>query len=440
MTTKLEYLKKCINSGEIIGNRNWYIKCFAIPLLKEDTTWESKQLLDIVTKLDGLYYIDLAEDGAKHLVKIVDYNKDTPLFNFQDVIEVDSSWLNSIKTKQQAKIGVVIINAVIFYPSFKTKLEFVNPGIDKRMKLDAIETMLVNRAKNPEEAKDGDILVSEMVDCIGRLSFLSSLSTLVNIAATPKTITPPPGIEKDRARILSEYEGRLNDPVAIVEIENKLTKIDQEYLAGDPAADKVFSSKSRAARKKMYLIYGETKDFVPNENGANVVVPSLSEGIDTSPENFPKYMNDLRYASFSRGASTQYAGYGYKVLQRSLSGLTILKTPCNTTKGFKRKINKTNFNKLVNRYVKNNGWKLVANAEDAKQYIDKEVEMRSTMYCTAPGNNICYQCMSENYKNSPNGMSNLAATISSVLLNMFLKMMHSTTTEITEIKMEDLCT
>lgn len=436
--TRLEYLKKCITSGKVIENKNWYINCFAIPLLKENTTWQTDAVqYNIVTKSDGLYYIDLDEANNFVLMKIVDFKPNQPLFNFQEVLEVDPSWLPTIKNKQASKIGVLIVNSLILYPCFGSKLDYLNPGVDASMKMDEIETLLVNKAKSPDVAGPNDILVSEMVDCIGRFSFLSNLSTLISLAATPKAITPPPGIDKIRAQLAKEYEGQLHDPVKVVELEGKLNQVDSDYLADDPAAKKIFNKKSKTARKKMFLIYGETKDFVP---GANVVVPSLSQGVDTSPENFPLYMNDLRYASFSRGSSTQLSGYSYKVLQRSLSGLTIVKEPCNTTRGIKRNITKATFSKLVNRYVKDGGWKLVADVETAKKYIDKTVEIRSSMYCKSGGNTVCYQCMSENYKQSPNGISNLAATISDTLMNMFLKMMHGTVTEVIEIKMNDLVT
>ena len=439
MTTRLEYLKKCITSGKVIENKNWYINCFAIPVLKEDNAWQTEAVqYNIVTKSDGLCFIDVDEAGAFALVKIVDFKPNQPLFNFQEVIDVDSSWLATIKDKQQSKIGVMIVNALILFPCFGVKMDYLNPGIDKSMNFTEVETLLVNKAKNPDVAGPNDILVSEMVDCIGRFGFLSSLSTLISIAATPKAITPPKGIKNEREKLAKEYEGQLHDPVKVVELETKLNKIDAEYLADDPAANKIFNGKSRTARKKLFLIYGETKDFASGDG--NVVVPPLAEGVDTSPENFPKYMNDLRFASYSRGASTMLSGYSYKVLQRSLSGLTIVKNPCNTKQGVNRFITKGTFNKLVNRYVKQGGWVLVKDIEMAKTFIDKWVEIRSSMWCTSPGNTVCYQCMSENYKNSPNGISNLAATISDTLMNMFLKMMHGTVTQVIEIKMEDLVT
>ena len=437
MTTRLEYLKKCIVSGKPIEYKNWYTHCFAIPLLKDTANWkDSTTPLSVVTQGDGLYYTDLNENNEYVLVKIVDYKRDTPLFSFQEEIEVDSSWLPTISSKITTKIGILIVNALVLYPALGTKVDFIN----SKIKVSEIESILANKVRNDDVATDKDIRVAEMINCIDRLCFLSSLATLVNLAATPKAITPPPNIDKIRKELLKEYQGQLHDPVKVVELETKLAEVDKEYLADDPAAKNIFNSKSKTARKKMFLMLGDTMDFI--DDGENkVVVSPLTEGLSTSPEDFPKYMNDLRLGSFARGSSTALSGYSYKILQRSLTGLTILDKPCDTTRGYKRIIDSKSYKKLVSRYIKSGTkWILIDSLESAKQYVGKEVEIRSTMYCTSPGNTVCYACMSEAYKTFPNGITNIAANISSTLMNQFLKLIHGKITETVNIDMEDLVT
>lgn len=436
MTTRLEYLKKCIVGGKPIEYKNWYTHCFAIPLLKDTTNWKDCTPLSIVTQNDGLYYTDLNESNEYVLVKIVDYKKDTPLFSFQEEIEVDPSWLPTISSKITTKIGILIVNALVLYPALSTKVDYIN----SKIKVSDIETILANKVRNDDVATEKDVTVAEMINCIDRLCFLSSLATLVNLAATPKAITPPPNIDKIRKDLLAEYKDQLHDPVKVVELENKLAEVDKEYLADDPAAKNIFNSKSKTARKKMFLMLGDTMDFI--DDGENkVVVSPLKEGLSTSPEDFPKYMNDLRLGSFARGSSTALSGYSYKILQRSLTGLTILDKPCDTTKGYKRTIDSKSYKKLVSRYIKSGTkWVLIDSLETAKQYVDKEVEIRSTMYCTSPGNTICYACMSEAYKSFPNGITNIAANISSVAMSQFLKLIHGKITETVDIEINDLVT
>lgn len=431
MLTKLEYLKLAINYNKI-EDKSWYINCFAIPILKDESNWETKNLGDIVTKIDGLYFID----NEKTLTKISDYKKDTPLFSFQDIIEIDPSWGPFIKSKIQTKIGNLIINALIIYPSFKDKLGYINEPI----KISSIEKILAQRVVSDNDAKENDITVSEMIDCMDRFSFLTNLSNIINIAATPKAITPPPDIDKIKKELFKEYEGQLHDPVKLVELENKLSAIDNEYLKDDPAAKNIFNKKSKTARKKMFLIYGDTNDFEKSTT-ARTVEQSLLEGLNTSEKDFPKYMNDLRIGSFSRGASTQLGGYTYKILQRSLSSLTISPVECNTKRGLKRLIDDSNVSKLVNRYILESGkWILIGSLDQAKKYIGKNIEIRSSMYCNSPKNTICYKCMNEVYKTNPTGVTNIASELSSVLLSLFMKLMHGSITESTNVSIEDLAT
>jgi hypothetical protein len=97
--------------------------------------------------------------------------------------------------------------------------------------------------------------------------------------------------------------------------------------------------------------------------------------------------------------------------------------------------------KLINRYIlQNNKWKLVETKDEALSYEGKEVIIRSPMYCTASKNSICYKCMNEIYKNIPTGVTNIASELSSVILNLFLKLMHGTVIESTEVKIKDLVT
>lgn len=433
MATKLEYLKGAIQLLKPIENKDWYIMMFTVPVLKETKLWEERELYSLVTQTDGVYYVDEIND-AKTLVRIDDWKRDTPILYFTDEIKIDSTWISNVNEDTVTTVGRLLVNRLCLESVLGNRLPYIN----KKMQQNEIESAIISKVKNEEDLTEKDISVKEMIECINRLNFLMGISTFTNIGATEKTITPPPGIKEYKAKLIKEYGDRLKDPVTLVEFQNKLAAVDNEYLADDPAAKNLFNKKSRTGRAKMFLTYGTTLDF--DNTGDNVVLGSLSEGIDTSPKEIAKYMNDLRYGSFSRGADTALSGYAYKILQRALSGLRISKTPCNTTKGFKRKITNGNYKGLIGRYIKQNGWVLVSDEEKAKEYKEKLVEVRSTLYCTSGNNTVCYACMAESYKTQEAGISNLAANISAVLMVNFLKRMHSNSVEVTEIEMEDFCT
>lgn len=437
MVTKLEYLKRCITDISAIEDKSWYINTIAIPLISKKIDIDSNtKPLSIVCKLDGLYFVDVNESNTLFLNKISDYKKDIPLFTFQDVIEVDSTWLPSIKQKITTKLGNLIINALVLYPSLKNKIEYINTPIDIKI----IEELLSTRVKNIEDAKPTDITVKEMIECIDRLCFLTNLADIINIASTPKVITPPPDLDVKKKDILKKYNGQLSDPVKLIEMTNELIAIDKEYLADDNSANKIFTKKQRNARKKLYLTYGDALMFNKSTQSNNVI-PSLNEGLSTESDDFIKYMNDLRVGSYARGTYTQLGGYTYKILQRSLSTLAISGTPCSTSVGLKRVVFKSTASKLINRYIKQDKkWILISTLEEANKYINTTVEVRSAMYCRAEGNTVCYSCLSEVYKSTPTGITNIAAEMSSAILTQFLKLMHGSETETTTINMDDLVT
>lgn len=449
MVNKLEYLKKSISSGKVIKLKRWFISCFGIPVLKPNNDWETDSYIDydIVTQPDGLYYIeplttdDNSGGNKRQLVKIDDFKRGEPLYDFQTFIEVDNTWLPTVPGKTICKIGILVFNAMVVYPAVNSKLGFINPSTpekDVKLKVTDFENLLASKVRNPDEPQEGGITVQEMLNCVDNMTFLEEIAILINIAATVKTVTPPPNVDVLRKEIYAKYKDYLNDPVKVAEFQNELEKIDDEYLSDDIAAKTILNKKSRTARKKMFLTFGPTSDFVKTSDN-NLVIPPLSEGVSTDPEDFPKYINDAREASFSRGASTALAGYSYKILQRSLAGVTISSTPCDTKTGLFKKITQSDYKQLVSRYIKVNGkWSLVDSQEMAKAYTDKTVEVRSTVTCKTPGNMVCYACMSDKYKNIPNGVTNLAADMSNVLLSMFLKKMHGGSIDLIEVELDDL--
>lgn len=428
MATKLEYLKLAIRYN-VIEDLNWYYYCFAIPVLKlEEVT--NKKIAKVFTKLDGLYFINENIEEEK----IIDYEPNKPLYKFSDVIEVDSSYSPYITSKFETKIGNLIFNTLILFPSFKNKLPYINEPI----KISKLETIIANKVKNNEEATEKDITISELVTFIDKLGFLTNLANIVNIAATYKTITPPENIKEKKKELLEKYKDQLHNPVKVIELENELDKIDKEYLADDPAAKNIFNRKSKIARKKMFLMFGNPLTFDENSSG-KAILTSLSDGLNTKEDIYPDYMNDLRVGSFSRGSKTALGGYVYKILQRSISPIKIVNSDCGTKKGLKRKINDKNASKLINRYImENKNWKLIETIDEAKKYIGKEVEIRSSMYCQEKENKICYKCVSENYKNLPDGATIILSDLSAIILSLFMKLIHGLIIENAEIDIEDL--
>lgn len=433
---KLSYLKACFQALKPLEQKSWYVNVFAIPIGKEVTDFSKYNHLDIVATNTGLVVV-LDSPTGKVAEAIDDYKKGQPLFNMTDMISVDSSWIGSITKPAEKRLGGLLINRVVLYPVVQNKLPYMDAPITEKK----IETLFANvmiekkESKNPEK----DILISDYVEAMDRLWFFTGISNLIVMASSYKTVTATPGSKELAAKLIEENKDNLGDPVVVANIMNKLSDLHDKDLEGDPVAARMFDKKALTARKKQHLMYGETNDFVTTLK-SQPITSTMAQGIDTSEEIFPRYMNDLRYASYSRGHSTQLSGYSYKILQRSIAGLEVTDKVCNTKRGLMRLIEKPD--KLVGRYILKNGkWELVNSTQEAGVYLGKTISVRSPAYCqTENENEICYACLGEMYKGQKNAMNNLAADFSGELMNLFLKRMHTSGFGITKIDDVDLFT
>lgn len=430
--TKFDYLKECVRERKGIIERVWFVKAFTIVDLKEEDFTKLKHL-DLYIKNDGLYAV-MKTDGNLEPVKIVDYKRDNPLFIPVEEIEVDSSVMSNI-TEKTTTVGRLIRNAIIVPKYLESKIPYINKNISPR----GMEEIIAVRVKNENETKNKDsISVQDMILMINNMNFLDSLGTILVSAATPKSVTKAPGVDKFVKKLVEEAGDDIRDPVKLVEIENKVRAYDKEYLKDDPVANLTFGSKAEIGRFKMYGMYGSGLDFVHDRSNDTLVIDPIGDGMNPDPNEIPKYFNDLRYASFSRGDNTALAGSIYKELQRALNTIKVTPTPCNTNQGVVKVMTPQEAKYSVGRFIKDgNKWKVLSSVDEVKALLGKTVEMRSPRFCKEK-DGICYACMSARYKKLSNGVSNMAADISSTLLNMFLKLMHGTKTVLIKIDKNDL--
>lgn len=431
MTTKEQYLKACIQAVKPLEDKRWYIGMLASLL---PSTAPTQGPLQLVARSQGMFYQEAGEEGKE--VAIVDSKPGVPLYTITDKITVDNTWMPHIQGTIQTTLGRLILNAAAIYPALGGKLAYINTPL----KIRALESAIAQHMKDDKDIKDSakDISVQEYLNCIDRVWFFTKLSNLITVAATTKTVLPPPGIDVLRRKLLKDNEGKLSDPVVVATIADTLLAYDAEYLKEDAAAKFIVEGKGKTARKKLFHFYGETNDF-SGSLASDPITSTMQEGVDTDERVLPKYMNDLRYASYSRGHSTQLAGYSYKILQRSLSGLEISGVECDTKRGLNRLVLKPE--SLLNRYIRvGPKWLLIDNKEQAGTYMGKVVQVKSPMYCTQPGNAICYSCLGSTYKDNKNAINNIAAGFSGELMTLFLKRMHTSGFNLTDIQMKDLVT
>lgn len=141
----------------------------------------------------------------------------------------------------------------------------------------------------------------------------------------------------------------------------------------------------------------------------------------------------------AKACTTAIAGYVVKKLFSTYQGVILDErgTDCHT-KGYRIvTIDKSNADKLKNRYIIE-GNKLVQLTGDVMpKYMGKTVKMRSPLYCL--GDKLCNMCAGEAFYIQ--GIKNIGLTASSIgscFLNLLMKAFHDSTTKLITIKPEDI--
>lgn len=144
--------------------------------------------------------------------------------------------------------------------------------------------------------------------------------------------------------------------------------------------------------------------------------------------------NDIRRGSYNRAKSTALGGYESKVLGRNFQDSTIVDDDCGSKRGLKVFLNQYNIKQFYYRNLIINNELVELNENNAWDYVDKEVEIRSPMYCNSI-NGYCYTCMDNRFKKlniKLFGVSTIA--IGSIFVTMSLKAVHGTKVDMYEMK------
>jgi hypothetical protein len=421
--TKLEYLKYAMSKG-CYGKKAWIISAFGT--IKEDPAALTKDPYPgkIVKQAWNYAFIN----DKNELETITGTSKDSRvLFSFTDRLTIDNTWCGNIrKPTVDTIIGNLLFNLISMVPAFGDKIEFVTGHVS----IKAIEAVVASKLRdNPKPGEDRlpeFIYVDEYTRFCNSLTYICGFTQLSCWTATARNIVAPTGVKEFKATLLKKYEGKLEDPVELAKFEDELLKFDSAYLKGDPSDGKFVSGKIRnVARKKMFLSMGSEKNF----SGSLKAIPisnSLEEGWPVEKNQFSALMNGLRMGSFSRGADTVKGGVSAKILLRFASTYRITDTDCNTTLGIRRRYSSKDISRLVGRYVlEKSGTILIENKEMASNYLNKDVIVRSPMYCKLESEQICKYCSGTKLAQYPTGLGVPVTEISNILLYAFMGAFHA---------------
>jgi hypothetical protein len=432
--TKLEYLKYAIEL-KLYTRKDWFISCFAITDSSK-VRIEGGYLGRVITTPWGYSYIGENQE----IFKIDDSIPNEPLFKFKDKLTIDNTWISNTGESIETTIGNLLVNYILLISCFSNKIPYLTGKISIEQLEVIIAKKLLSNPKPNENRLPDYFYVDEYIKFVDAAQFLSSLSQLTTTAVTRRTLLPPTGLEEFKKTLLEKYKGKLHDSVELSKFEKELSDFDNKYLEGDESNGKFLSGKVKnVARKKLYLTMGSEGGFDDN-NVADPITNSLYEKLPIEdPKQFVTLMNGLRSGSYSRGSETVKGGVSAKVLLRATNNFTISEVDCKTTLGLKRLFTKSNIYKLVGRYIiEKDNLVHVENIDIANNYIDKNIVVRSPMYCKTEGQQICFICSGSNLAKYKNGLSIPVTEISSIILSTSLKKMHSSVLSVSKVNLANI--
>lgn len=431
---RVDYLKLCIKE-RLYGKFAWLVSVFSITREAEDA-WKAKPYyLRIVRQPWGIAFVN--QEGQ--LEKIDDADKDKPLFQFKERVTIDNSWLINVTQATETCIGNILYNALVLVEPFQERIPFVTGEISQS-KVEKILAAKLQSVPKPGEARDRNfIYCDELILSNDNLQLITELTQLATVAATPRNIVKPKGIDEYRKKLVAEYGDKLSNPVYMAEFESKLRQYAKDYMKGDPSDGIFFSGKvSDTAYKKMYLTIGGIAGF---GDGMKVtpIAESLDDGWPTDPEKFAAMMNDSRVGSYSRGAETVNGGVAAKVLLRAANNYSIKETDCLTKLGRRLYVTRATLKGIIGRTLLINGKNIkIPTAKEAEAYIGQRVVIRSPQGCKMAGDTLCQVCSGDKLSTNPNGLGIPLTEESGLILTASLKAMHGGVLSTVELDLDEV--
>ena len=344
---------------------------------------------------------------------------ETPILGFTDKIILPKNYLANIKGELTTTIGRLIMNYILLTRNFGSKALYLN----EEFNIATIEKKYITELLTDDPNELDKISIKEYIRFMDSVTFIEGFSKVLSVAGTEKSTVPAAGIEEYKKKVMKEIKdkynitGKIKDPKIISEIETKLNAYEDEWLKGDVSNGRFIYSKTKLARKKMFLDIGVTNTFNGKEDG---VTSSLLDGYGTDPETLTTLFNDARSGSYYRGNGTRDGGVAAKVLLRATSDISVIDDDCGSKEGLAITVT----DKTIGRYIVQGNSLVLVTSDNISKYLGKSAVMRSPMFCKLD-RNFCLKCVGIGMKGHEKGISLLSIDVAGAMLKNALKKFHS---------------
>lgn len=372
---------------------------------------------------DFIKYLDQLENGNLSSKILYRYTLSFDSSKSSELSIIDTVDVVKNGKKYTTTLGRYIFNKVIFHKLWNNK-HF--PFYDIVMFKDKLEDIFKDIRQLVIEKK------AESDDLFEAISLATEFglrySTLYNAGLTVSMMLPDAKFDEFRKKELDKVRQKVietGDIALLQEAEQKIIAFAKDYYKDDDMME-MFQSKVKASFDNEFKNLNITMGALPTLDGRpTFVFDSLADGI--SPKYLPELVQTGAGGALARGLFTAKAGALFKDIVNSLQSIKGIKGDCGTTKG--KKINTSDKQDLLNRYVISGGKSVLITSENVDKYLNKDIVIRTPMHCKMKNGHFCSHCIGElpfmltGRDEITLGM--MTADAATGILNMFMKATHA---------------
>lgn len=420
---KPDWFKQAIKS-DAIKSLVWVVSCFCVTELPavqdtEISLTNPPAPFTLFKHTDDKSYCYWDEAEAEFVI-INNSDVTKPLFHPRNPIILEVGDFPNVKETTKTLVGNVIINYYLAVYPFGDAIPFITGKDPSRVITGKILSLPRDKGDGvgikPEQLTRYKLSASALVAC----------GIIASPTATKASLTISPAVLEMRDQLLAKHKNELDNPTVIADIEKQLVDYDMELRKDDPSTDFYMGNKKLlgVGRKKQYIMYGVEGGL---DGKLTLIQKSLSEGMNF--EDMPLTADASTAASQSRGLLTARGGEMVNLIIRLFQTISIVKDDCGTTRALVLDIDEGNYKTIIGRYQVGRGGVVEVTEDVAKYLIGKKAHIRSPGYCAVPDGNLCACCTDVHIRTRPHGISTIASSGSSRIMNIDMKAMHGSVKE-----------
>lgn len=359
--------------------------------------------------------------------------QNNPRFNTYDKFTLPKDKFFNKETIETT-VGRYITNLFIIPELYLKEYGYVNEPLTKK-KLGSIEKLL------------GDMLLNDRITTKEYADYLDSgewlgMGTCYFLSPTMNydINTPIKEVIEKRDELFNKYNSGIqkgDSNVADI-IEKEVVSLAKAKIKekGNEAFDFFESGIGSFENnyKKTSIMAGAIEN--PYTHKLDILKSNYIDGIDKNE--FPMFSNLSIIGGYSRGVETQVGGYTTKKINNAMQNTMLdeANTDCKTKHTLKIFLDSSIADLFLNRYIIHNGNMILLTEKNIKEFINKEINLRSPMFCKS--RYICSKCAGELfYKMGVKNVGLLNSNMSGALMNLSMKKFHDTTIRFNKINIEN---